>query len=157
MEVKAWVKNFEGEYQITTSGNLYSWKTGEPVLVKPTVLRHGHHSVLLIGENLKERRYIHRLVWETFKRERLKKSDWIYHINGDLDDNRLVNLRKKITGQPKEKPKKIIRYYVETEDGGKKGYSTIAEITQDYGINYQKAKSCIKTGEWVEIETKKNL
>ena len=50
-----------------------------------------------------------------------------------------------------------IRYYVEDDQGNKKGFATIDQIAKEYGIGPARVRKGLEHGEWMEVVAKKNL
>ena len=70
--ITAWIPGWEGEYQITTTGEVISWRSGNPKTLKPVQNElSGHKSITLCNENKTEKYYLHRLVYATIKRKDL--------------------------------------------------------------------------------------
>jgi len=155
--LKRWIDSYEGEFQADTDGNVYSWKSGEPKILKPTARKGGHLLVYLNSSDGKryKRAYVHRVIYETFKLRKLKRSDWIIHKDGDLSNNKITNLELKNTD--KSSAAKEIKYEVIEEGGETRRYTNRTDISREYGISPSKIKKGLRTGEWIEVIQKKNL
>ena len=171
MEITSWIPNFEGVYEISTSGKIYSWKTGKPKEIRPSINGRSFTKQVNLtkeeeGELYAEKHYIHRLVWSTFKRESLKSYEWIQHIDDDLLNNNLSNLRKietkgRILGVPDTftsgKEPLSPKFIVIEEDGTEHKMRSEEEIIWRYGVSKRKITKAIKTGKPVDVIIKKNL
>jgi hypothetical protein len=158
--MRAWISGFEGEFQIDTLGNIYSWKSGEPKLIKPSPRANGHAIVCLTSKDRDGecRQYVHRLVYETFKLHKLKRSEWIKHKDGDLSNNNITNLEiRKVGKDPEISGSNTIKYEVHEEGGIVRAFSSREDISKEYGLSSKKIIKGLKTGEWVEVLQKKNL
>jgi len=81
--------------------------------------------------------YEHRLVYELYSGEKLKKGDVVHHVNGDKTDNRFYNLRK-MSLQEHSRQHTI-------EDAEKKGYRIGPYFCIDCGAEVtHKAKRCLE-------------
>lgn len=93
MEVKA---IFSGDYEVTSEGEVYSYKKGARRLLKGAVFHSGHsgtsyRTVLLTVDGKQRNYYVHRLVAQAF----VPNPDGlpcVRHIDGDSFDNRAENL-----------------------------------------------------------------
>lgn len=88
---------YENEYQISNLGNVYSFKSnrilkGYTKKNKPHYEdRHWYITVSLCSNGVEKRFFVHRLVAEHFIPNPDKK-EYVNHINGIKDDNRVENL-----------------------------------------------------------------
>jgi len=157
--ITSWIRNFEGDYQITSHGEIFSWKSGEPKLLKPTFIKKtGHSIVCLKNEKNYLKTYLHRLVWSTFKAETIGPKDWIYHINGDRSDNRISNLSKKEVLSSEERAKVKRKTYKVIEDNGvEREMDNMEEIALYYGLTLSKVARALRKGKEIEVMQKKNL
>jgi len=158
MTIKTWCLNFEGEYEIDYYGNVYSWKSGKPKYLKSTLHKNGYRTIELqsLDKTKRKKIYIHRLVWESFKKEELKKTDWIYHIDGDKTNNRITNLEKKSILKVRKKEEEGTFKVIE-ENGVEREFKNKSDIMAEYGISYININKGIKTGDYIEVYEKKNL
>jgi hypothetical protein len=89
------IKEFEG-YFITDSGKIYSTKTGKlkrKKTSKRNYKKKNDYSVVhFVKEGQRYKRFVHRLVWQTFVGE-IPDGLQVDHINGVKDDNRIENLQ----------------------------------------------------------------
>lgn len=85
------IKGFEGEYQISTTGDVYSLKFGKRRLMKLSKNTKGYLMVHLCKDGKQKTFLVHRLVAEAFlpNSENLPE---INHKNEDKTDNRVSNL-----------------------------------------------------------------
>lgn len=82
------------EYYVTTDGKIYSMKGKTPREIKQVYLtRKGSYRIVKLSNRGKVRNfYVHRLVAQLFILN--PNQSWgVEHINGDLDDNHVSNLR----------------------------------------------------------------
>lgn len=101
MEQEIWkpIKGFEGLYEVSNLGrvrshvysNTYANKVGEVILKHDTSAR-GYHRITLFKDKQKTRVRVHRLVAEAFIPNPENKP-YIDHINTDVNDNKVTNLR----------------------------------------------------------------
>ena len=90
METWKDIPGYEGQYQISTFGNVRSFRRSvAPKLLKPGRMPQGHLSVAL-GRNNSQ--CVHKLVLLAFVGPAPYKHD-CRHLNGNPSDNRLENLR----------------------------------------------------------------
>jgi len=156
MIIKTWVPSFEGIYQISSEGKIYSWKSGNPEEIRPSRNDPKRHMTVELSDgNSRKKYYIHRLVWESFNLEKLTRKDWIHHKDKNLLNNSLSNLERKTNKKPKEP--KLGKYAVLAEDGTRKEYSSLTDISKEYGLSPGEVKRAIRTGEWQTVIQKKNL
>lgn len=160
MVLHAWIPGFEGEYEVDSLGNIYSWKSGSRKPLKVSRSRASGHCSIILDRN-KPRLYISRIVWNAFKGETLNKKEWIFHINGNPSDNSLQNLRKHVckklpTLLPPPDPE-TAKYKGIGEDGKNYYFNNIAEMCSAFGVEHQTIKKALKTGEYISITPKKNL
>lgn len=89
------IKGFEGLYQVSDQGRVYSIRTGKILVQQPR--RHGYLAVFLYGtEKRANGRYgkpysVHRLVAEAFCKREEGQTE-VNHLNEVKDDNRAENL-----------------------------------------------------------------
>ena len=84
------IQGYEGLYQISNKGRVKSLKCGKEKILRP---RDNVNGYLFVNLGRKNKKYIHRLVYETFKGFKNKNSI-INHINSDKRDNKLNNLEE---------------------------------------------------------------
>jgi hypothetical protein len=95
-EIERWrpVADFEGLYEVSNLGNVRSFHSGAPAILKPFLRSTGYPAVELWNGPLRKRRQVSALVLEAFigpRPARPTRHD-AAHINGDPFDNRLENL-----------------------------------------------------------------
>ena len=91
MEIWKDIKGYEGKYQVSSEGRI--WSISRQNVLKPVLQRNGYYRVTLIAKNGKKiNESVHRLVALMFipNEECLTQVD---HINEDKSDNRVCNLR----------------------------------------------------------------
>jgi len=76
-------------YSISSNGRVMRTKTGREL--SPQKNRAGYHVVSIYYKEKRKTEYIHRLVASSFIRKNSEKLH-VNHINGNKDDNRVVNL-----------------------------------------------------------------
>lgn len=86
------VKNFDGDYQISTFGRLKSLKHNEPIIIKPFLSQKGYLRVSLSKDNKPHQYFIHDLVGLAFI-PNLDGKPEIDHIDGNKFNNHVKNLR----------------------------------------------------------------
>lgn len=100
MKEEIWkdIVGYEGLYQVSNLGNVKSLKNLN--LINPTKVGKGYYGLYLSKNGIRERKYVHRLVLETFKPREdmdIKIDGRLYlnvdHINNIKTDNRLENLQ----------------------------------------------------------------
>lgn len=82
------IPGFEGLYAATKCGKIWSYASKR---FKDQQDRKGYRKVMLFKNGKCYNRYVHRLVWETY-RGPIPKGMEINHLNEIRDDNRLENL-----------------------------------------------------------------
>lgn len=94
------IPGYEGSYQATSDGRIYSLLTNKFLVGgKKSKRKHGkrtllpYHYVNLRINGRPQRRYVHRLIMLAFKGEMPKDCQCVMHINDDPEDNRLLNLK----------------------------------------------------------------
>lgn len=92
------VVSYEGIYQVSNLGRIKSVprkdRRGHPWsgrIMKPDITANGYCQILLSKDGVKEKRYVHHLVMESFVGTR-PDGKQVNHINGDKTDNSIVNL-----------------------------------------------------------------
>lgn len=87
------VIGYEGLYDVSNAGHIRNSRTGK--ILKPWLARSSkvlqHYAVSLYKNGKKCNKYIHRLVLESFAKN--KNGDQVDHINNNSLDNRIENLR----------------------------------------------------------------
>ena len=88
------VKGYDGRYMVSNLGRVKSFIAdfGDEKIRKLSVKKHGHLYLPLVKKGKRKNCYVHRLVAEAFL-ENKKNSKSVRHINGNTQDNRVVNLR----------------------------------------------------------------
>ncbi len=97
------IKGYEGKYQISDTGKVYSVHSGKTLKTVPNK-NYGYHQVMLWSNSTVKLHYVHRLVAEAFV-ENPDNHKIVTHINGDKDDNTAGNLMwvKKAVHRRKQK------------------------------------------------------
>jgi hypothetical protein len=90
MEVWKDIKNYEGLYQVSNKGNIYSIRKNK--LFKLNTNKFGYYCVSLYKNSTTKTYYVHRLVAETFIPNPDNKPE-IDHIDTIKTNNRVENLR----------------------------------------------------------------
>jgi hypothetical protein len=98
------VKGYEGLYLVSSAGQIRSLdrvthyaqrksRLFKGQILQPTLSKLGRLSVCLCKDNIQKNKLVHVLVAEAFLGERPEWSDRVTHLNGDLADNRVANLK----------------------------------------------------------------
>jgi 16S rRNA A1518/A1519 N6-dimethyltransferase RsmA/KsgA/DIM1 with predicted DNA glycosylase/AP lyase activity len=142
MSITTWepVKNYEGFYEITTSGIIRSLhKRNYHTELKPRIDRAGYLTVRLNKTVRSETKFVHRLAAETFIPNPHSKS-MVNHIDGNKTNNDVENLEW-VTHEENIKhayKSKLIaikgREIIDTCTG--KIYKSIKEAAKDINVNY---------------------
>lgn len=82
------VPGYEGIYQVSNNGDVLNLFTGK--ILKQSIATHGYCNYGLFKNGKRKTISAHRLVWESFNGKTDKQID---HINGNKQDNRLINLQ----------------------------------------------------------------
>ena len=82
------------DYEINNRGILRSLKRKKIVYLKLRENNKGYIYCDLCTNGIKKRKYIHILVYETFKNEILKSSDFVHHRDENPKNNYIENLEK---------------------------------------------------------------
>lgn len=90
METWKDIKGFDGVYQISSEGNVWSNTTKK--LLKPSIKANGYYGVTLVKDKKFFYFSVHRLVAEAFI-ENNDNKPCVDHINGNRLDNSVENLR----------------------------------------------------------------
>lgn len=86
------IPGYEGIYEISEDGKVYNIKKDREVYVD-TTNKHGYHRVNLFGPDGRNRKFVHRLVNQTFHPEDWDDSKVVDHIDGDKTHNHYLNTR----------------------------------------------------------------
>ena len=86
------VLGYEGEYEVSSTGQVRSFKRKDPRILRPATNLHGYQFVVLCNSNGKKMRTTHSLVLEAFVGPRPDGHECL-HQNDVKSDNRLENLR----------------------------------------------------------------
>ena len=159
MIISSWLQYYEGRYKVTSDGKIISFLTPDPTILKQTTSTSGHKIVSLKGEDgTSKKYYVHRLVYKTFSKQVLKPGQYIMHRDKNPANNDFSNLYM-ISEARKERKKveKETKIKVIEENGTERMFNTRSDVVKFYGIHAAKCNEAIRTGEWVEIITKKNL
>lgn len=89
-KLEVWKRYKNTDYDVSSFGNVRSRVTGK-VLVNRQTNSCGYYRVQLVIDGKRCKLFIHRLVAETFLKNKQRKTQ-VNHINGDKKDNRLENL-----------------------------------------------------------------
>lgn len=84
-------KSFADGYEVSTAGNIKSFKRKTPKILTPTLNKQGYLCVSLIIGNEQKKCSVHRLVAQAFIPNPENKRE-VNHLNGDKTDNRVENL-----------------------------------------------------------------
>jgi len=162
-----WIRRFEGIYKITSDGKVYSYRYSPPKLLSAHITKKGASVQLWkqvevspgVKQPYKEKIFVHRLLWETFRGERLSKYDQIIHIDGNRLNNRITNLRKANKTESKLLNGRDLTNIkvIETITGNERVFDNLQEIAMFYGVNQKTLRKALKTGEEIEIVEKTEL
>ena len=95
MEIWKDIEGYEGLYQISNMGNVKSLnynRTGKEKILKSGKNKDNYLRVCLYKNGKQKKCLVHRLVAEVFI-PRIEGKEFVDHINGIRDDNRIDNLR----------------------------------------------------------------
>lgn len=92
MEIWKDIPGYEGLYRISNLGNVKSLKFGKERILRPGKDNHNYLIVVLCKDGKHKTRLIHRLVAFAFI-PKVEGKEFVDHINGIRDDNRIENLR----------------------------------------------------------------
>jgi len=87
------IESYNGDYQISNFGRIRSFKKTNYVVLKQCKIKSGYFVINLFENKKSKTKYIHKLVYETFK-EKLKKNEVIHHVDGNKENNIETNLVK---------------------------------------------------------------
>jgi hypothetical protein len=88
-EMWEWVKNYEGHYQVSNSGKVYSVKSDLELI--PNIIRSGYKMVRLSKNGWARDYLVHRLVAEAFCNNEENKNV-VNHKDGNKTNNYFLNL-----------------------------------------------------------------
>jgi HNH endonuclease len=77
-------------YEVSNFGNVRNKLNG--AIKSKSKINSGYESVVFSKYRTPRNYLVHRLVWESFNKRKLTRSDQINHINKEKHDNRLENL-----------------------------------------------------------------
>lgn len=86
-----WVAGYEGMYSVDTEGNVYSYKRGSKLALKPRKCSSGYVQAGLYKGRVRRNISIHRLVATEFINNPCE-FPMVNHINGDKTNNTVANL-----------------------------------------------------------------
>jgi uncharacterized protein YnzC (UPF0291/DUF896 family) len=155
--ITAWIAGLEGQYSLNTNGEVYNHLFNPPRLIAHSKVNRPNTNYILVqlyDRNLKLRkRYIlSRLIWETFRFEKLNRTDTVGFIDNDYTNCKLSNLKVYKREVPNYEKYKVI-----DETGNNISFKRINEICYIYGLTVKQIKQAIKSGDWVSVIQKKNL
>jgi len=90
-EVWKKIKEFP-DYEISNLGRIKSFKNRKEKILEPYYSRK-HLQVSLYKNKKRSRKYIHHLVYETFKDYKLKEDECVHHVDQDPENNYVDNLK----------------------------------------------------------------
>lgn len=113
MEKEKWadIPQYNGDYRISTYGNVLSFKNGKTKLLKPGTDKHGYRFVVLSESGKSRLYYIHRLVALFFIKNPENKLE-IDHIDGNRTNNNIDNLRWVTRKENANNPISLHRYKI---------------------------------------------
>lgn len=99
------IEDFEGKYQVSTSGQVMSMNynnTGKPKILKPKVNKQGYLEVTLNKNDKHCYKVVNRLVFETFMGIKLGRNDVLVNKDGNKQNPALSNLELITRGKRQE-------------------------------------------------------
>ncbi|QKF94013.1 HNH endonuclease with NUMOD4 motif and intron encoded nuclease repeat [Fadolivirus algeromassiliense] len=91
---KEWkpIRGYEELYKISEFGDVYSIRLNK--IISPNLGDKGYYRIVLNKENTKSSKYIHNIVYSSFKNVELNKNKVIDHIDRNKINNHINNLRE---------------------------------------------------------------
>lgn len=86
------IEGYEGKYKVSNLGYVISFKLNKEKILKPGINKDGYLRVGLCKNGKRKNYMIHRLVAEAFI-PKIEGKEYVDHINGIKNDNRVENLR----------------------------------------------------------------
>lgn len=155
MEVWKDVKGYEGLYQVSSEGNIYSFATHRTLKPSPT---DRYLFVVLCKNGKKKTHLVHRVVAEAFCKKR-DGADEVNHINEIRTDNRAVNLewctrlenirfgtgiQRRANAQRNGKRSKPIAQYLANGETLVKTFESLHEVHRSTGYDRAFVARCAK-------------
>ena len=159
------IKNYEGYYQISDSGEVRSLdrvverSNGSWVLkgqiLKPALCKSGYMCVALCKDGVQKTHFIHHLVAENFLGEKPSEDMEVNHINANRQDNRVENLEwmsrfenRSIAGKGKTKNALADNHNARKVTCITTGetFRCIKEFALKHNLNYSAVMSAVRRG-----------
>ena len=142
------IKNYEGLYQVSNNGEIFSNYT-KKLLNPRTNKKNGYKQTFLCKNGIKTMYYVHRIVAETFIPAKSKKEIYINHKNEIKTDNRVENLEwctKSYNNSYNDKHQRSSKPIIQLDKNGAmiKWWRSAREVNRMLGLSYKNISAVIR-------------
>lgn len=138
------IKDYEGYYEAGDLGTIR--RKNSKRTVKPVRGGRRHLTVQLCVNGFKTTKYVHRLIMESFNPS-FSNKDYIYHIDKDITNNALLNLRVRLSTDGVIPPPNASKAVVQMDLKGNiiKEWPSMTQVRKELGFS-QSTISSVCTG-----------
>lgn len=124
-----YVYGYEGDYAVSSIGDVFSFKSQKPLKQRKSG-NTKYWKVDLYKDGKRKTINVHQLVWESFHQMKVPKGFQVDHVDGDRDNNELINLQLLPVNDHQLKHTKIKVYVLMMKYPYRKDFTNALQLKQ---------------------------